>query len=60
MARFYMNRRTTKPTKWPLRPAKTQISLDIRPHEETLGPQLPIVIADSLVDLSAQVILFVL
>ena len=31
MTRFYMNRRTTKPTKWPLHPAKTQISLDIRP-----------------------------
>ena len=31
MVRFYMNRHTTKPTKWLLRPAKTQISLDIRP-----------------------------
>ena len=29
--RLYMSRRTTKPTKWPLRPAKTQISLGIRP-----------------------------
>ena len=27
----YMSRRTTKPTKWHVRPAKTQISLGIRP-----------------------------
>ena len=27
----YISRRRTKPTKWPLRPAKIQISLDIRP-----------------------------
>ena len=27
----YISRRMTKPTKWPLRPAKTQISLGIRP-----------------------------
>ena len=26
-----MSRRMTKPTKWPVRPAKTQISLGIRP-----------------------------
>ena len=40
----------TQPTKWPLHPANTQINLGIRPvwsesccpHEETLGPQLPI------------------
>ena len=31
MARFSMNRHATKPTQWPLRPAKTQIILDIRP-----------------------------
>ena len=28
---FYLNRRMTKPTKWHVRPAKTQISLGIRP-----------------------------
>ena len=32
----------TKPTKWPVRPVKTQIRLGIRPHEESLGPWLPI------------------
>ena len=34
----------TKPTKRHVRPAKTQISLGIRPvpHEENLGPKLPI------------------
>ena len=40
----------TKPTKWHVRPAKSQISQvsaqsdqSLRcPHEETLGPQLPI------------------
>ena len=32
----------TKPTKWHVRPAKTQISLGIRcPHEESLGTKLP-------------------
>ena len=38
----------TKPTKWHVRPAKTQIRLGFQsdqslrcPHEETLGPQLP-------------------
>ena len=45
---FDMSRNMTKPTKWPVRPAKTQISLGIRPicsvqsircpHEETLYP----------------------
>ena len=47
----YISRRMTKPTKWPVRLAKTLISLGIRPvwsqsfrcpHEETLGPYLPI------------------
>ena len=46
----YMRRRMTKPTKWPLRPAETQTACasaqsdqSLRcPHEETLGPQLPI------------------
>ena len=28
---FYMSHRTTKPIKWPVRPAKTQFSLGIRP-----------------------------
>ena len=28
----------TKPTKWHVRPAKTQISLGICPHEDTLDP----------------------
>ena len=45
-----MNRIVTKPTKWHVRPAKTQISLGIRPVwsdlrfplEENLGPWLPI------------------
>ena len=52
-----MSRLVTKPTKWHVRSAKTQISLGIRPvwwasaqsdrslrcpHEETLGPQLHI------------------
>ena len=44
-----LSRLMTKPTKWHVHPAKTQISLGIRPvwqslrcpHEETLGPQLP-------------------
>ena len=53
-----MSRRTTKSTKWHVRPAKIQISLGIRPlsqstaqsdqslrclHEEALGPWLPII-----------------
>ena len=29
--RLYLSHHTTKPTKWPVRPAKTQISLGIRP-----------------------------
>ena len=41
-----MSRSMTKPTKWPVRPAKTQISLSICslrcPHEEALGLELPI------------------
>ena len=45
----YMSRLMTKPTKWHVRPAKTQISLGIRPvwsesslpHEESLGPSIP-------------------
>ena len=49
-----MSRLMTKPPKWPLRPAKTQISLGIRQHppslirlfavrmKKHLGPQLPI------------------
>ena len=46
-----MSRLMTKPTKWFVRPANTQNSLGISaqsdqslhcPHEETLGPQLPI------------------
>ena len=28
---WYLSRSTTKPTKWPVRPAKTQISLGFRP-----------------------------
>ena len=35
-----MSRLMTKPTKWHVRPAKTQISLGC-PHEERLGPWLP-------------------
>ena len=34
----HMSHLMTKPTKWHVRPAKTQISLGIRPHEESLGP----------------------
>ena len=45
-----MSRLVTKPTKWHVRPVKTQISLGIHPvwsslrclHEESLGPELPI------------------
>ena len=47
---LHMSRLMTKPTKWHVRPAKTQISLGIRPvcqslrcpHEESVGPLLPI------------------
>ena len=60
MARFYMNRRTTNQqndlcAQRRLRSAWTSAQSDqsLRcPHEETLGPQLPIVMADALVDLS--------
>ena len=38
-----LSRSTTKPAKWPVRPAKTPISLGIRRvWSERLGPQLPI------------------
>ena len=56
-----MNYSTTKPTKWPVRPAKTRTILGIRPdrsesslpHEETLAPQLRIVhTANTLIRLS--------
>ena len=38
---LYLSRLMTKPTKWHVRPAKTQISLDIRPvcSESSLGAQ---------------------
>ena len=44
ISRVKMSRLMTKPTKCHVRPAKTQISLiSLRcPHEEPLGPQLPI------------------
>ena len=43
---LHMSRLTTKPTKWHVRPAKTQINLGFAqsdrsrrcPHEESLGP----------------------
>ena len=50
-SKTYISHLMTKPTKWHVRPAKTQISLGIPPqsdlslccpHEETLGPKLPI------------------
>ena len=38
----YMSRRNTKPTKLPVRPAKTQSDQSLcHPHEESLGPWLP-------------------